>query len=73
MQQQKKHSHNNKLEWMVSIGDDHIIAHQHFNDEIEVQLDGCTRDIEVWLAHTEPLVQQGLAEAAQIIATGATS
>jgi hypothetical protein len=56
---------------MDGVGDDQMNAHQHFDDEIEVQLNRHTRRyIEVWLAHTEPLVQQGLAEAAQTIVTG---
>jgi hypothetical protein len=55
---------------MDSIGDDQINAHQHFDDEIEDQLDWCTRYTAVWLAQTEPLVQQGLAEAAQTLVAG---
>jgi hypothetical protein len=61
-------SHNKKTEW-DGVDDDQINAHQHFNDEIGVQLDWCRRHIEVGLAHTKPLVQQGLEEAAQTLAT----
>jgi hypothetical protein len=43
---------------------------QYFDSDIAAQLTLPTRVIEVWLAHTEPLVQQGLAEAANTIATG---
>jgi hypothetical protein len=42
----------------------------YFDDDLEAQIAISTRDVEIWLAHTEPLVQQGLAEAAQTIATG---
>jgi hypothetical protein len=42
----------------------------YFDDTLEIQIDNTTRNLEIWLAHTEPLVQQGLAEAAQAIATG---
>jgi hypothetical protein len=44
----------------------------HFFDiDLETRLAQHTRVIEVWLAHTEPLVQQGLLlKAAQAIATG---
>jgi hypothetical protein len=52
------------------VDDDPINDHQHFDDEIEVQLDRRRRYIKVWLAHAEPLVQQGLAEAAQTIVAG---
>jgi hypothetical protein len=42
----------------------------HFDPELDEQLEEPTRTLEVWLAHTEPLVQHGLAEAAHAIATG---
>jgi hypothetical protein len=42
----------------------------YFDKELEAQLDQTTREIEIWLAHVEPLVKQGLAEAAQTMATG---
>jgi hypothetical protein len=42
----------------------------HFDEDLTTQIGHDTRVIETWLAHTEPLVQQGLAETAQGIATG---
>jgi hypothetical protein len=45
-------------------------ASSHFEKELNTQLDQSTRNIEVWLAHAEPLVQQGLSEAAQTVAMG---
>jgi hypothetical protein len=44
-------------------------ASPYFDKELVTQIDQPTRNIEVWLAqHMEPLVQQGLAEAAQTVA-----
>jgi hypothetical protein len=37
---------------------------QFFDEELNILIDRPTRYIEVWLAHSEPLVQQALAEAA---------
>jgi hypothetical protein len=42
----------------------------YFDENLETQLGHTTRIMETWLAHTEPLVQHGLAEAAQTVATG---
>jgi hypothetical protein len=43
----------------------------YFDKELVAQIDQPTRTIGVWLAHhSEPLVQQVLAEAAQTVATG---
>lgn len=42
----------------------------YFEQNLEAKLDQpTTRDLEVWIAHTEPLIQQGLAEAAQATGT----
>jgi hypothetical protein len=41
-----------------------------FDEDLDTQIGHHTLTIETWLANTEPLVQQGLAEAAQAIATG---
>jgi hypothetical protein len=55
---------------MDGVDDDQINDHQYFDEELEVQLDRHTRYIGVWLAHTEPLVQHRLAEAAKTVSTG---
>jgi hypothetical protein len=47
-----------------------IRSSHYFDETLDIQIGHKTRAIELWLAHTEPLVQQGLAEAAQAIATG---
>jgi hypothetical protein len=48
----------------------HLRNSHHFDEDLTTQIGHDTRVIETWLAHTEPLVQQGLAETAQGIATG---
>jgi hypothetical protein len=45
------------------------IRSHHYFTTIEAQLDTGTRKIEEWLAHAEPLIQQGRAEMAQDIDT----
>jgi hypothetical protein len=42
----------------------------YFDKTMEHQIMQPTRALEIWLAHAEPLIQQGLVEAAQAIATG---
>jgi hypothetical protein len=42
----------------------------YFDETFDTLLGHTTRIMETWLAHTEPLVQHGLAEAAQTVATG---
>ena len=41
-----------------------------FEPALDAQLELDTRKLEVWLAHTETLVQQGLAEMATFVAAG---
>jgi hypothetical protein len=41
-----------------------------FTPTLESQLEQSTRNLELWLAHTEPLTQHGLAESARTTAAG---
>jgi hypothetical protein len=48
-----------------------MIRNSHyFTQNIEIKLVQTTRDLDVWLAHAEPIIQLGLAEAAQTIVSG---
>jgi hypothetical protein len=47
-----------------------IRCSRHFAKTLVLQLDQKIKPLETWLAHVEPLVQQGLAETAQATATG---
>jgi hypothetical protein len=47
-----------------------IRSSHYFDESLATQIGHDTWNIEIWLAHAEPLVRQGLAEAAQAIATG---
>ena len=40
-------------------------SHHYFTKTLEAQLDTSTRKIEEWLAHAEPIIQQGRADLAQ--------
>jgi hypothetical protein len=42
----------------------------YFTQTIANKLVQTTQDLDFWLAHTEPIIQQGLAEAAQAIVNG---
>jgi hypothetical protein len=42
----------------------------YFVQTIDTKLVQTTRELDLWLAHTEQIIQQGVAKAAQTIATG---
>jgi hypothetical protein len=42
----------------------------YFAQTMDTKLAQTTRELDLWLAHAEPIIQQGLAEVAQTIAAG---